>query len=215
MRQQTVQKKARRGATMAQVAIVLCCFVLTVVIARVAFASSDNDEPGVIAPTPAPAMVYPETSLTLPLPGHFPQRVFQLYGGIDVPVPAGWRITALDAYGMTMSKGDMTIRVASIKNSKATAEQQFSNSYPSGGSYSLVFDENHPRLYKVNDKRAEGLFTYTPGDGRDLRTAYAFYQVFNDGRSGFWFEATMPTTDNVDELREAIMMLHAIDIPSD
>ena len=200
---------------MARFAIVLCCFVLTVVIARVAFASPDNDEPETLAPTPVPAIVYPETSLTLPLPAYFPQRVFHLYGGIDVPIPAGWRITALDAYGLTMTKGEMTIRVASIKNSKATAEQQFSNSYPSGGSYSLVFDENHPRLYKVNDKRAEGLFTYTPGSGRELRTAYAFYQVFNDGRSGFWFEATMPTADNVDELREVIMMLHAIDIPSD
>jgi hypothetical protein len=200
---------------MARFAIVLCCFMLTVVIARVAFASSDNNEPDEIAPTSVPAIVYPETSLTLPLPAHFSQRVFQLYGGIEVPVPAGWRITALDSYGMTMSKGDMTIRVASIKNSKATAEQQFSNSYPSGGSYSLVFDENHPRLYRVNDKRAEGLFTYSPGNDRELRTAYAFYQVFNDARSGFWFEATMPTTDNVDEVREAIMMLHAIDIPSD
>jgi len=200
---------------MARFAIVLCCFVLTVVIARVAFASPDNDESVEIAPTPVPAIVYPETSLTLPLPAHFPLRVFRLHGGIDVPVPAGWRITALDSYGMTMSKGEMTIRVASIKNSKATAEQQFSNSYPSGGSYSLVFDENHPRLYRVNDKRAEGLFTYSPGNDRELRTAYAFYQVFNDGRSGFWFEATMPTTGNVDDLREAIMMLHAIDIPSD
>src|SRR6478735_11720949 len=214
MRQQAVRKKARRGATMAQFALVLCCFVLTVFIARVAFASPDNDEPETLAPTPAPAIFYPETSLTLPLPAHFSQRVFRLYGGIDVPVSEGWRITALDAYGLTMTKGGVTIRVASIKNSKATAEQQFSNSYPSGGSYSLVFDENHPRLYKVNDKRAEGLFTYTPGGGRELRTAYAYYQVFNDARSGFWFEATMPTTDNVDELREAIMMLHAIDIPS-
>jgi hypothetical protein len=200
---------------MARFAIVLCCFILMVVIARVAFASPDNDESDEIAPTPAPAIVYPEISLTLPLPAHFSHRVFRLYGGIDVPVPVGWRITALDSYGLTMSKGDMTIRVASIKNSKATAEQQFSNSYPSGGSYSLVFDENHPRLYRVNDKRAEGLFTYSPGNDRELRTAYAFYQVFNDGRSGFWFEATMPTTGNVDDLREAIMMLHAIDIPSD
>jgi hypothetical protein len=207
--------RARKGVTTARYAIVLCCFILTVVIARVAFASPDNDEANAIPPTPAPAIVYPETSLTLPLPAHFPHRLFQLYGGIEVPIPAGWRITALDAYGLTMTKGEMTIRVASIKNSKATAEQQFSNSYPSGGSYSLVFDENHPRLYKTNDKRAEGLFTYTPGSGRALRTTYAFYQVFNDARSGFWFEASMPTTDNVDELREAVMVLHAIDIPSD
>lgn len=214
MRKRTI--RTRRGSATAQALIVICCLSLAVLLARVAFASSGGDEESQTASAPtAPAHVaYPETSLTLPLPELFPQREFEIYGGIDVPVPQGWRITALDSYGLTMSKGAVTIRIASIKNSKATAEQQFSNSYPSGGAYSLVFDENHPRLYKVNDRRAEGLFTFQPGDDRDPRLTYAYYQVFNGGRNGFWYEASMPLNASPADLRDAMMILHAIDVPA-
>ena len=206
----------RRGSVTAQALIAICCLSLAVLLAGVAFASSGGDEEnqGALSPTALAIPAYPETNLTLPLPGLFPQRKFELYGGIMVPIPQGWRITALDSYGLTMSKGSTTIRIASIKNSKATAAQQFSNSYPSGGAYSLVFDENHPRIYKVNDRRAEGLFTFQPGNGRDPRLAYAYYQVFKGGRNGFWYEATMPVDADPADLRDAMMILHAIEVPA-